>query len=306
VAIAVLISGFAYAAWTGRRIIVTNRRVIYHAALSKSVSAVPLDKIEQVKQEPGKVVVHTGTALNTLTLSVPDAEALAAAIEAARANALIAPHPAAPTPATATGKKKKQPSRSELIGGWTVLGVIGLGTLLYNLPEPAVERSVFDRYPAAPTPTPAVPPATAGPDLSISPVATRVSDTINTSALMDCWMTAIRAAPDWMYDGSRRGDTLARLYGKGGIAVTVAVVGNRIDTQRLELAGVIGSDGQAIRPDTFGQAGRLGYWEAQDIYTSAVRAIRRCGIAEVPLPNGVFHFIFDPNRDDIPVVRMEN
>lgn len=46
--------------------------------------------------------------------------------------------------------------------------------------------------------------------------------------------------------------------------------------------------------------------KSEDIYSTAVRAIHRCGIAEVPLPNGNYFFIFDPERNDIPVIPSEN
>ncbi len=143
-------------------------------------------------------------------------------------------------------------------------------------------------------------------DIVITPLTNRVSETINTSALTDCWITAIRQMPYWMSDGDRTGDTLARLYGKGGIAVLVIVSGNRIETNNLALAGTTGGNGKPLTPDEAGTDTSLSYWEAQDIYSTAVRAINRCGIAEVPLPNGRYFFIFDPERDDIPVIPAEN
>lgn len=78
-------------------------------------------------------------------------------------------------------------------------------------------------------------------DIVIAPMASRVSDTINTSALTDCWITAIRQMPYWMSDGDRTGDTLARFYGKGGIGVLVIVSGNRIELNNLELVGTTGA-----------------------------------------------------------------
>lgn len=143
-------------------------------------------------------------------------------------------------------------------------------------------------------------------DIVITPLTNRVSDTINTSALTDCWITAIRQMPYWMSDGDRTGDTLARFYGKGGIGVSVIVSGNRIELNNLSLAGTTGGNGEPLNPDTMGTDTSLGYWEAQDIYSTAVRAISRCGIAEVPLPNGQYFFIFDPERNDIPVIPAEN
>lgn len=143
-------------------------------------------------------------------------------------------------------------------------------------------------------------------DIVIAPMASRVSNTINTSALTDCWITAIRQMPYWMSDGDRTGDTLARFYGKGGIGVLVIVSGNRIELNNLELVGTTGGNGEPLTPNTMGTPTSLGYWEAQDIYSTAVRAIHRCGIAEVPLPNGNYFFIFDPERNDIPVIPSEN
>jgi hypothetical protein len=99
---------------------------------------------------------------------------------------------------------------------------------------------------------------------------------------------------------------LTRLYGKGGIAVLVIISGNRIETNNLALAGTTGGNGKPLTPDEAGTDTSLSYWEAQDIYSTAVRAISRCGIAEVPLPNGRYFFIFDPERNDIPVIPAEN
>jgi hypothetical protein len=143
-------------------------------------------------------------------------------------------------------------------------------------------------------------------DILVAPIETRVNKEINTSALTDCWINAIRQMYNWMYNGDRTGDTLARLYGKGGIAVLVIVSGNRIETNNLALAGTTGGNGKPLTPDEAGTDTSLSYWEAQDIYSTAVRAINRCGIAEVPLPNGQYFFIFDPERNDIPVIPAEN
>ena len=139
----------------------------------------------------------------------------------------------------------------------------------------------------------------------IAPVETRVPDEINTSALMDCWMNSIRDARNWMHTGDRTGDVLARFYGKGGIAVTVVVIGNRIDLNQLALAGLTGSGTEAVLADAFGVEGGLSYWDAQDIYGTAVRAITRCGIADVPLQNGKFYFVFVPDKESIPVVKLD-
>jgi hypothetical protein len=84
-------------------------------------------------------------------------------------------------------------------------------------------------------------------DIVITPLTNRVSDTINTSALTDCWITAIRQMPIWMSDGDRTGDTLARFYGKGGIGVSVIVSGNRIGLNNLSLAGTTGHNPKVTR-----------------------------------------------------------
>jgi hypothetical protein len=31
----------------------------------------------------------------------------------------------------------------------------------------------------------------------------------------------------------------------------------------------------------------------------------RCGIADVPLPNGKFYFVFEPDKESIPVVKID-
>ncbi|QYZ68540.1 hypothetical protein [Neotabrizicola shimadae] len=310
-AIAVHISGWAYAAWAGRSVIVTDRRLVYHAALSRFVRSVPLDKIEQVEQEPGRVVVRAGTAFNTMTLSVPAADALASALEAARASALLEPPVRSEQPTLPKGKRS-EPSRSEKVLGYTVLGVIGLGILMYNLPDQAQVAKKSAGNASQPTASLSAEPndaassptdvTVAAVPMEVAPVQSRVSDTINTSALMDCWMGAIRGAYGWIQnEQDRTGDSLARFFGKGGIAVKVVVIGNRIDISRLELAGVTGPGAKPLGPEGASDPNRLDYWEAQDVYTTAVRAISRCGIAEVPLPNGTFNFIFDPSRNDIPV-----
>lgn len=143
--IAVLISGLACAAWIGRSVIVSNRRVIYHAALSKSVSAVPLDKIVGVERSPGVVVVRAGSIFTTLTLWVPDAPALESAIEAARAGAPHQPGPTGPSRTTNTLKdvfsRPSEPSRGEKVAGFVLLGVIAVSLGYYFMGR---ETSVSD------------------------------------------------------------------------------------------------------------------------------------------------------------------
>jgi hypothetical protein len=143
-ATAAFISASAYAAWAGRAVIVTNRRIIYLTPFTKSSSFVPLDKIEHIRQATGKVTVRTGAAQTKLTLSVPDAESLAAAIEAARANMSTMPQPAGLMPELGT-VKKKEPTQAEKVLGFVMLGVIAAGVVLYNLPEPEGRGSAHDR-----------------------------------------------------------------------------------------------------------------------------------------------------------------
>ena len=148
-AIAAFTSASAYAAWAGRVVIVTNRRIIYLASFTKFSSSVPLDKIEQVQQSTGRVAVRTGLAQNKLTLSVPNAEALAAAIEAARANTSTTTQPPGPIPELGSAKKK-EPTHAEKVLGFVLLGVIAAGVVLYNLPEPAGPGSAHDRAASPP------------------------------------------------------------------------------------------------------------------------------------------------------------
>jgi hypothetical protein len=131
-------------------VIVTNRRIIYLASFTKFSSSLPLDKIEHVQQSTGRVAVRTGLAQNKLTLSVPDAEALAAAIEAARANTSTTTQSAAPFPGLGT-PKTKEPTHAEKVLGFVLLGVIAVGVVLYYLPESAVRGSGHDR--AGPPPS---------------------------------------------------------------------------------------------------------------------------------------------------------
>lgn len=187
----------------------------------------------------------------------------------------------------------KEGQASYIVIGFTVVGfaVVYLAT---GGPEPKRPNNEAVKTASASTQE----------DLEIAPVDTRVSETVNTSALMDCWMNSIRDARNWMHTGDRTGDVLARFYGKGGVAVTVVVIGNRIDLNQLALAGLTGNGTEAVLTDAFGAEGGLSYWDAQDIYGTAVRAITRCGIADVPLPNGNFYFVFDPDKESIPVVKI--
>jgi energy-converting hydrogenase Eha subunit G len=75
----------AYQSWNKRRAILTTKQVIFFAGLSDTTKRVPLERIEQVSNSTGSVSIRSGSVFNTLTLNVPDAEALTAKIESARA-----------------------------------------------------------------------------------------------------------------------------------------------------------------------------------------------------------------------------
>jgi|AACY02.16.fsa_nt_gi hypothetical protein len=75
----------AYLSWNKRRAILTTKQVIFFAGLSDTTKSVPLERIEQVTSSTGSVSIRSGSVFNTLTLNVPDAEALTAKIESARA-----------------------------------------------------------------------------------------------------------------------------------------------------------------------------------------------------------------------------
>lgn len=74
----------AYQSWNKRRAILTTKQVIFFAGLSDTTKRVPLERIEQVTSSSGSVSIRSGSVFNTLTLNVPDAEALTAKIESAR------------------------------------------------------------------------------------------------------------------------------------------------------------------------------------------------------------------------------
>lgn len=303
--VAFFISGGALLVWQKRLVVVTNQRVIYLAGHSEAVRAMPLDRIDRVKQGLGTVELRAGSIFNTMRMMVPNAAALANAIEGARAGVLVNPKgeagtafaPQAAGKVAGKGRQRKPMTRSQVVVGSAFWVLVAVGIISYNLPVPKFGSE-------APNTEASVPKASTNEPPVITPVETRVEETIITSALMDCWMNSIREAHGWIFDGDRTGDQLARLYGKGGIAVKIVVIGNRIDLQKLDLAGVTGKGTPALKEGAMGGPGEISYWDAQDIYSSAVRAITRCGIADVPLPNGTFQFIFDPNLEDIPVIRV--
>lgn len=308
-AIALLITGLAYASWVGRTVIVSNRRLVYHAAFTRSVNAAPLDKIELVTSSPGSVVVRTGTVFNKITMFVPDAEALAAAIERARANLsveVVTPETAAfvplraPVRATADTKHKAT-SQADVIVGSVVFFFILIGFAIYNLqgspPDQSVMHLPLDNRENSPRPE-----ATNAPMVIVQSV---VPEDISTDFLMDCWRKSIRGTPAIVATGDVNGDILARYVGRGGINVRVEVVGNRINTQTFELisATIPGSQERVDYKLPTG-GGRMYYADALEIYETAFRALTRCGTDGVPQPNGVYLFTFDPGRAEILVTRI--
>lgn len=315
--IAVFISLSAYIAWTDRQVILSNQRVIFWAGLTKVLKSVPLNKIERVTRGAGVVTVRSGTAFNTLRLWGPKAEALSAAIERARVSP--SPDPAASqtaprVPAYAifdspADKRPKEMTRSDIAVSSLLLGFIAFALVLCNTPDTSsTGKSVMDQ-PVPSKPASVSTPESSPPTVSnatIVLVESDVPDLIATDFLSECWRKSVRGTPAWLAPGDTEADVLADLVGKGGINVRVEVVGNRIHTNTLSLASATLPGSQ--EPVDFSQltrAGSINYDDALKIFDTTTRALTRCGIEGVPLPNGVYLFNFDPGRGTIPVTKLQ-
>lgn len=138
-------------------------------------------------------------------------------------------------------------------------------------------------------------------------VHTDIPDVINTDALAECWRGAVRGTPAWLNTGDLGADKLERLVGRGGINVRVEVIGNRINTKTLELAGAtLPETTEMVEPTSSGASDRLSRSESEEVYKTATRALSKCGANEVPQPNGVYAFTFDPGMDGVPVTPLKN
>ncbi|VDC27479.1 hypothetical protein [Pseudogemmobacter humi] len=314
---AIFISVMAHQAWRMRLVIITDQRLVFWAGLTNSITAIPLNKIESVERSPGLVLVRAGSLLNTLRLSVPDAPALESAIEAARAGIPHREAAAAPVDELAVQTDKttdtlkeaftRQSEPPNKLLAFVLLGLAG-GSIGYCVAggSPSQTTSVMDGLTEPSSASAKITPSSnkrANPSSApLVPINTLVPEKIDTGFLAECWRDSVRGTPAWLETGDLNGDILARYIGRGGVNVRVEVVGNRINTQTLELVGTThpGSS-ETITYIRSHLSEGLTQRDAEEIYQTAVRALTNCGTNEIPQPNGVVLLTFDPGRNDIPV-----
>lgn len=86
-AILAAIFALIYQSYKGKRLVVTNQRILFRRGLFvKHFSLIPLDKIEYIRTGGQTVTVRAGTFYNTLYLSVAEPGQLTEAIESARSS----------------------------------------------------------------------------------------------------------------------------------------------------------------------------------------------------------------------------